>query len=99
MSTAMDGAAPTWKVALGLLVLMGNLSWDPKRALSLMKSDVTQFGKIKLENASSYRHAPLQLKQLSSPSATPHLGSSRLWDTDCGTGAHPTASNCKCPTI
>ena len=23
VSTAMDGAAPTWKVALGLLVLMG----------------------------------------------------------------------------
>ena len=34
VSTAMDGAALTRKVALGLLVLVGNLTGDPKRALS-----------------------------------------------------------------
>ena len=105
----MDGAAPTWKVRdyatqtdsnrLKPKLPMTNLFWGPKRALSLMKSIVTQFWNIKLESASSYGHVLLQSKELRSPNATPHLGSSRLWDADWGTGAHPTASNCKYPTI
>ena len=66
---------------------MTNLFWGPKRALSLMKSIVTQFLNIKLESASSYGHVLLQSKELRSPNATPHLGSSRLWDADWGTGA------------